>query len=395
MWSGSLANQKGFQIDFPSVGSSARRRRQRRSRAAVAQRDGLLIEDTVTWLKGSHSISLGGVVHAVRRLGEELRRWCPTINFGVVTERSGAGAVHDAANFPGASATQLDRGPEPLRVAHRARHADRRATRGSTRRPASTTTWAPACSARACARTDVFVQDSVARPAEPDHQRRAALRRCSTRSTPMNSSYSTATMTTSAACPASTRRQRVQPVPAGRPARAASRRSSSSARDERAYNIDYDNIAPSVGVAWTPAARRGFLGTLMGPRGGLRRPRRLHARLQPQRAERLHRASQREPGRGHSERRSRLQSGQRWTTGRRSRSSSGRHRRLGAPIRSRGLPVYPLTDVVTEDDQHRSIRTSRCRTPTPGPPASSAGSDGAWRRSALRRHARRATTGRR
>jgi hypothetical protein len=35
----------------------------------------------------------------------------------------------------------------------------------------------------------------------------------------------------------------------------------------RAYDVDYDNIAPSVGVAWTPERRSGLLGALMGRDG--------------------------------------------------------------------------------------------------------------------------------
>src|SRR6185503_8960691 len=43
-----------------------------------------------------------------------------------------------------------------------------------------------------------------------------------------------------------------------------------------AYNVDYNNFAPSAGVAWTPQARPGFLGKLMGSgdfvvRGGYNR----------------------------------------------------------------------------------------------------------------------------
>ena len=33
----------------------------------------------------------------------------------------------------------------------------------------------------------------------------------------------------------------------------------------RSYDTDYNNIAPSVGFAWTPERRSGLLGTLMGP----------------------------------------------------------------------------------------------------------------------------------
>ena len=34
-----------------------------------------------------------------------------------------------------------------------------------------------------------------------------------------------------------------------------------------AYNTDYNNVAPSVGLAWTPGGKTGLLGALMGPEG--------------------------------------------------------------------------------------------------------------------------------
>ena len=56
----------------------------------------------------------------------------------------------------------------------------------------------------------------------------------------------------------------LQPVPAGRDARQGESRSSSSLKKgKNAYNTDYNNLAPNVGIAWTPAPRGGFLGTLM------------------------------------------------------------------------------------------------------------------------------------
>ena len=35
----------------------------------------------------------------------------------------------------------------------------------------------------------------------------------------------------------------------------------------RAYNVDYNNFAPTAGVAWTPGQKNGVVGALMGPEG--------------------------------------------------------------------------------------------------------------------------------
>ena len=38
-------------------------------------------------------------------------------------------------------------------------------------------------------------------------------------------------------------------------------------KGQKAFNTDYNNVAPSVGAAWTPAQKNGLLGTLMGREG--------------------------------------------------------------------------------------------------------------------------------
>jgi hypothetical protein len=59
MYNGSVANQAGFQLNFPTVGSqltSPSANAQPQSRNA----NSLLIDDSINWLKGSHSFSIGG-----------------------------------------------------------------------------------------------------------------------------------------------------------------------------------------------------------------------------------------------------------------------------------------------------------------------------------------------
>ena len=57
----------------------------------------------------------------------------------------------------------------------------------------------------------------------------------------------------------------------------------------KAYNTDWNNIAPSIGVNWTPTAKAGFLRTLLGDAGDVVALGRLQPRLRSPRHERLHR----------------------------------------------------------------------------------------------------------
>ena len=43
------------------------------------------IDETLTWQRGKHSLSFGGVVFFAQRRGRTASRWCPAINFGFST----------------------------------------------------------------------------------------------------------------------------------------------------------------------------------------------------------------------------------------------------------------------------------------------------------------------
>ena len=98
------------------------RQRRRRSRATPPTST---IEDTLTWLKGSHSFTFGGGYSQYYDLDEELDPGAADHDRDGQrpTRRSG---LFTAANFPGASTAQPHRGAQPLRVPDRPRHADHR-----------------------------------------------------------------------------------------------------------------------------------------------------------------------------------------------------------------------------------------------------------------------------
>src|SRR5262249_28904440 len=104
MYSSSVANQQGFQLVFPSVGSALTNPSadaQPQSRNA----NSTLVEDTLNWLKGSHSLSMGGSFTQYD-IWAKNSTLLPNINFAVLSNDP-ANSLFTAANFPGAAAAQL------------------------------------------------------------------------------------------------------------------------------------------------------------------------------------------------------------------------------------------------------------------------------------------------
>jgi len=108
MYTGPLANQGGFQLNFPAVGTGLTNPS---ANAAPQSRNAnsLLFEDSINWLKGSHSLTLGGsfTQYDIWAKNSSL---LPTVNLGSAAgllNGDPALALFTPANFPGASATQL------------------------------------------------------------------------------------------------------------------------------------------------------------------------------------------------------------------------------------------------------------------------------------------------
>lgn len=108
MYDGPLANQNGYQLNFPSVGTQLTNpgaSASPQSRNANA----LLFEDSVNWLKGPHSLTLGGTFTQYD-IWAKNSSLLPTVNLGSssgLLPGDPALGLFNAANFPGASATQL------------------------------------------------------------------------------------------------------------------------------------------------------------------------------------------------------------------------------------------------------------------------------------------------
>ena len=261
MWSGSTVNQQGFQLNFRTIGSaltapSASPSPQARNATSY------LLEDTMTWLKGSHSLSLGGS-WTQYTLWAENSALLPAIDFDVVTGDPALG-LFTTANFPGASNTNITaaRRLYALLTGRVSRiNGDARLNEGTGQYEYMGTGVQ-----RARMREGgLFLQDAWR--LRTNLTLNAGLRyELQFPFYPLNDSYSTASMAdvcgvsglnAQGGCnlfqPGTLSGKHPQFVNFG--------------KGQRAYDVDYDNIAPSIGVAWTPNEQPGFLGALMG-RGG-------------------------------------------------------------------------------------------------------------------------------
>ena len=129
MFGGAIANQGGFQLNLSPTANNGGIDGTALTNASPApvpqsrNANALLIENTLTWLKGTHNLSMGASWTAVRPVGQELEsRAAARLRRGHGGSGTGlfTGAI-GAAAFPGASATNLHGRAEPLRAPHRTR----------------------------------------------------------------------------------------------------------------------------------------------------------------------------------------------------------------------------------------------------------------------------------
>jgi hypothetical protein len=262
MYTGSLANQGGFHLDFPSVGSdptNAGAAPAPQSRNATT----LLIEDTVTWLKGNHSISTG-VSWTQNDVWLRNSRLVPEIDFGLVTGDP-AQSLFTTANFPGASSAHLTAAQNLYalltgRVSQIT--ADARLDESS-----GQYAYNGLGTQRARMReAGLFLQDAWR--LRPNFTVNAGLRyELQFPFTPLNNSYSTATIADlcgiSGVGPDG-RCNLFQPgnTPGKRP------EFINFGEGVKGYSTDYDNIAPSAGFAWTLGGGTGPLAGILGASQG-------------------------------------------------------------------------------------------------------------------------------
>jgi hypothetical protein len=267
LWNQGFGGQGGFHLNLGAGGiSNAGPGPNAQSRNVYTTR----VENTLSWQKGSHSLSFGGSFERVDSWNK-FKTTVPTVSFGVVPTDP-ALSMFTGTNFPGASSAQIAAAQNMYalltgRVTSLA---------GTARVDAATGKYVFAGLGLEESRLDeygVFAQDSWR--VRSNLSVNIGLRwdvQAPFRA--KNSSYATATIDNvwgrsgyapgcdlSNATPQTCNLFKPGTMPgsptvyerwnAGTPA----------------YNVDWNNVAPSIGFNWTPDRRNGLLGTLMGASG--------------------------------------------------------------------------------------------------------------------------------
>lgn len=261
MFSGTAVNQGGFSLRFPTVNSgltSPGPAPSPQSRNA----NSLLVEDTLTWLKGKHSVSMGGSFTQYD-IWAKNALLVPRVNFGIVTTDP-ANSLFTTANFPGASGTQLT-GAANLYALLVGRISSITA---DARLNEATNKYEFVGVGRQAGRlreNGVFVQDAWR--VRPNLTVNAGIRYdVQLPFYALNSLYSFATIddfcgVSGKASDNSCNLFQAGVMPGTKPT------FKQLTAGTHAYDVDYNNIAPNAGFAWTPGQKSGLLGSLMGPEG--------------------------------------------------------------------------------------------------------------------------------
>ena len=104
MFSGAKVPQSGYQIVFPTINATLTNPSPNASPSS-RNANSIVFEDTLSWLKGSHSIT-SGVSFTQYDIWAMNSMLVPQLRFGVLTSDP-ANAMFSAANFPGASAANI------------------------------------------------------------------------------------------------------------------------------------------------------------------------------------------------------------------------------------------------------------------------------------------------
>lgn len=100
---GMFANQGGYSLSFPLGATAATRTTNPNSRYQT----NLDFKDTLSWLKGNHTLSMGaGFTRVIQH--NTSQNVVPTITFGIQTGLDPADAMFTTANFPGAATGDLN-----------------------------------------------------------------------------------------------------------------------------------------------------------------------------------------------------------------------------------------------------------------------------------------------
>jgi Carboxypeptidase regulatory-like domain/TonB-dependent Receptor Plug Domain len=252
-----VADQGGFQLNINSVSVAGITNAHSTTAYQAREASTKVIDNTLNWLRGSHSIQMGGSFTR-GDLWIERQTWVPTINFQVVSTDP-ADAVFNTTNFPGASNVQLTEARDlyamltgrisSINAEQRLDASDQYEFLGRSRELARLLDFG------------FFVADTWRW--RPDFTINLGLRyELQSPFYPLNNSYSRATIED--VWGVSGVGNLFKPgTLTGRPPVFEQYN-----KGDDAYNWDKNNFAPSVGFAWTVGGNAGFLNHILGKESG-------------------------------------------------------------------------------------------------------------------------------
>jgi Carboxypeptidase regulatory-like domain/TonB dependent receptor-like, beta-barrel/TonB-dependent Receptor Plug Domain len=261
MFSGTKVPQAGYQMVFPTVNATLTNpspTANPSSRNATS----VVVEDTISWLKGAHSIT-GGVSFSQYDIWAKNEMLVPQLRFSVLTSDP-ANAMFNAANFPGASAANITAAANLYALLTGRINQ----IAGDARIDEATGEYKWVGQGREAGRLregGIYLQDQwrVRRNMSINAGFRYDVQ------LPfysLNSLYSYATVDDLCGVSGKKTDNSCNLFQAGNmPGQSPTFKQ--LIEGSKPYNTDYNNVAPSVGFAWTPERRSGMLGTLMGPDG--------------------------------------------------------------------------------------------------------------------------------
>jgi len=221
------------------------------------------VENTVSWLKGAHSFNFGGAMLFVRAW-ENAQRMVPGINLGFSTTSDPAAGLFTVDNFPGASAANLaDARDLYALLTGRVREVTGQAALD----PNSNqyTAFAPRRREGTINMHSLFMQDSWRMT--PTFTLNAGVRwDVQLPFTPVNDIMSAATLDSVCGISGVGDGGMYSKCNFNQPGASSGRTPEfvQLTRGTQGYDVDWNNLAPNVGIAWRPNAQGGFLRALLG-----------------------------------------------------------------------------------------------------------------------------------
>jgi hypothetical protein len=255
MWSGSLANQGGYYLNFANTLTSLTNAG---PNGTTSGRDAYhwTYEDTLNWQKGSHSINLGGLF-ANYTLWQENQTIVPELRFDVLTGDP-ADSMFVTGNFPGASNAAITNAKRLYAIL-----TGRVSEIRSTARLDDSAKYQDLGQGIQRARQQqigLWLQDSW--HASPNLTVNYGGRYdLSFPFIALNNSYSIGDIEDVYGVSGVGNLFKPGTLTGTLPTFRQLK------RGERAYPMDWNNVSPSVGVAWTPNQKRGLVGKLTGTTG--------------------------------------------------------------------------------------------------------------------------------